>query len=152
MIQSAVSPSSGEVTATIGFLLTLVSLVGTLFYVHLSNWLRELLEVKAKYELNKVGETESRRQGRIECRFQLRRLFNHVPLLISVVLSVFIALLCGVAQDLIAVAMPRPPVIPYYVRAATFFLIIYFGLTAYLLVHGYLVAFFLHRNLRKQPT
>jgi hypothetical protein len=48
--------TSPDVTATIGFMLTLVGLIGTFFYVQLSNWLREILELNSKYELNRVGE------------------------------------------------------------------------------------------------
>lgn len=149
MIQNPSSLSSGEVTATIGFFLTLVGLVGTFFYVHLSNWLRELLELKAKYDLNKVGETESRKEGRLECKFQLKRLLNHIPLLIATVLSLFIVALWCTARGLIAAATPQPLVIPYYAKAAKYFLVIYFGLTTYLLLHGYILAFLLRQNMKK---
>lgn len=143
-----VSLTPSDVTAAIGFMLTLVGLIGTFFYVHLSNWLREILELRSKYELNRVGDTEPRKQGRLECRFQLRRLLNHVTLLVSLVISFFILAVVYVAQQLIEAAQPEPAVVPYYRTAATVFLIIYFGLTVYMLAFGYSVAFRLRKDLK----
>lgn len=145
------SIGTSDMTATVGFLLTLVSLTGTFFYVHLSNWLREILELQAKYELNRVGDTESRKQGRLECRFQLKRLFNHIPLLISIVVTAFLFLIAGVASDLISAVAPQPLIVPYYRRAGVIFLIIYTVLTLYLLLYGYVVAYVLHRKLKPVP-
>src|SRR5262245_40787406 len=124
MIQTTPLTSS-DVTATIGFMLTLVGLIGTFFYVHLSNWLRELLELRSKYELNKVGDTEPRKQGRLECRFQLRRLLNHVTLLVSIVISVFILVVVYLARQLMEATQPEPAVVPYYRTAAKVFLAIF---------------------------
>ena len=147
MIQTTPLTSS-DVTATIGFMLTLVGLIGTFFYVHLSNWLRELLELRSKYELNKVGDTEPRKQGRLECRFQLRRLLNHVTLLVSIVISVFILVVVYLARQLMEATQPEPAVVPYYRTAAKVFLAIYFGLTIYMLAFGYIVAFRLRKELK----
>lgn len=140
--------SASDVTATIGFMLTLVGLIGTFFYVHLSNWLREILELKSKYELNSVGNSEARKEGILECKFQLRRLLNHIPLLVAAVISFFIVEVVIIAKNLISAVQPEPPVIPYYESAAKYFLVVYFGLTLYLLLHGYIVAFWLRSKLR----
>jgi hypothetical protein len=137
MSEQSQALTSADVTATIGFMLTLVGLIGTFFYVHLSNWLREILELKAKYQLNAVGENDVRVQGRLECKFQLRRLFNHIPALVAMVISGFILFVLGVATRLVAAVQPEPPVIPYYRTAAKGFLCVYFVLTLYLLLYGY---------------
>ncbi len=139
--------NSSDLTATIGFMLTLVGLIGTFFYVHLSNWLRELLELKSKYDLNSVGNTEARKEGILECKYQLRRLLNHIPLLIAAVISFFIVEVVIIAKNLISAVQPLPPVVPYYESAGKYFLVIYFGLTVYLLLHGYIVAFWLRSKL-----
>lgn len=146
------SLSSSDVTATIGFMLTLVGLIGTFFYVHLSNWLREMLELKSKFELNSVGDTEPRRQARLECKFQLRRLLNHIPLLVALVISAFIIAVLYIAKSLIGATQPQPAVVPYYKTAAIWFLIIYFGLTSYLLIYGYVVGYRLKRRLNPQAN
>ena len=144
-----ISLTPSDVTAAIGFMLTLVGLIGTFFYVHLSNWLREILELRSKYELNRVGDTEPRKQGRLECRFQLHRLFNHITLLVSLVISFFILVVVHVGQQLIAAAQPEPAIVPYYRTTATVFLLIYFGLTIYMLAFGYYVAFILRKELKQ---
>jgi hypothetical protein len=140
--------SASDITAAIGFMLTLVGLIGTFFYVHLSNWLREILELKSKYGLNSVGNSEARKEGILECKYQLRRLFNHIPVLVAAVISFFIVEVVIIAKNLIAAVQPPPPVVPYYESAAKYFLVIYFGLTLYLLVHGYIVALWLRSKLR----
>ena len=139
--------NASDVTATIGFMLTLVGLIGTFFYVHLSTWLREILELKSKYELNSVGNSETRKEGILECKYQLRRLFNHIPVLVAAVISFFIVEVVLIAKNLISAVQPQPPVVPYYQSAAKYFLIIYFGLTLYLLLHGYIVALWLRSKL-----
>lgn len=140
---------SSDVTAAIGFFLTLTGLIGTFFYIHLSTWLREMLELKSKCDLNAVGDSEPRKQGRLECRFQLRRLLNHLPLVISAVISVFIVLMVGLGSRLIAACTPEPAVAPYYRAAATYFLWVYFAMTVYLLIHGYWVGLLVRAKLRK---
>jgi hypothetical protein len=139
--------TSPDVTATIGFMLTLIGLIGTFFYVQLSNWLREILELNSKWELNKIGDTEPRKQGRLECKFQLRRLLNHIPALIAILISIFIIALIVIAKNLIAATQPQPAVVPYYKTAAIWFLIIYFSLTIYLLLHGYIVGYKLKKKI-----
>jgi hypothetical protein len=147
MTPSVSAPVPADVTAAIGFFLTLVGLIGTFFYVHLSNWLREILELQSKYELNRVGESDARKEGRLQCKFELKRLLNHVPALVSAVISIFIVLLLCDARILVNASVPPPAVIPYYKLAAKYFLVAYFGLTFYFLLHGYVVAFSLRRQL-----
>ena len=142
------SLTASDLTSAIGFMLTLVGLIGTFFYVHLSNWLREMLELKSKCDLNSVGDSDSRKQGRLECRFQLRRLLNHITLLVSIVISSFIVTLVLVARQMIEAANPQPAVVPYYKAAASVFLVIYFGLTTYMLAFGYFIAFRVRAKLK----
>lgn len=148
MFQQTVALSSSDVTSTIGFMLTLIGLIGTFFYVHLSNWLREVLELKAKYKLNSVGDTERRQEGRLECKFQLRRLLNHIPILVSLAITGFILIVCRLGARLLSQIQPEPAVAPYYREATTYFLWVYFGLSIYFLIHGYAVAFYLRYKLK----
>lgn len=134
------SVSGPEVTTAIGFFLTLVGLLGTFFYVHLSNWLREILELKAKYDLNSKGDSEDRRKAVLECRFQLKRLRNHIPVLVALLISTFLGVVTYSAAQLIRSLDPRPLLMTYYLRIGTVFLLIYAALTLYFLIHGYLVA------------
>ncbi|MEW6029548.1 MAG: hypothetical protein AB1554_08700 [Chloroflexota bacterium] len=136
-----------EFTTAVGFFLTLTSLLGAYFYVHLSNWFREILELKSKYEINSDGEDEKSVRARMECRFQLRRLYNHVPLLVSSIITAFILLMIGIAARMVTAVSPRPPVLDYYVPAFWVFLGTYLLLTLYFLVHGYAATHWLHCKL-----
>jgi hypothetical protein len=140
--------TTSEVTTAIGFFLTLTGLLSTFFYVQLSNWFREILELKSKYDENKVGDDERRRYARVECKFQLKRLFNHVPILVSAVITVFILEINYLASALITSVLPRPILFDYYETAFRLFIISYFVLTLYFLIHGYWIALNL-RNAMK---
>jgi hypothetical protein len=127
----------GDNTAAIGFLLTLVSLLGGFFAIHLSNWLRDILEVRAKFDANRVGDSQERRSARAECSFTLRRLINHVTLLVTVVLASFIAYVLTLARGLLSGSGVTGPVTDAYSRGLVAFAIVYGVLTAYFLIAGY---------------
>ena len=143
-------PTTSELLTTIGFFLTLTGLLSTFFYVHLSNWFREILELQSKYDENKKGDDDRRRYARVECRFQLKRLFNHVPILVSGVITFFILVMAYLAFTMIASISPRPLIFDYYEIAFLVFIIAYFALTLYFLIHGYWIAFQLRAQLRAQ--
>ena len=145
-----IQPATSELTAAIGFFLTLTGLLSTFFYVHLSNWFREILELQSKYDENKKGDDDRRRYARVECRFQLKRLLNHVPILVSGVITVFILVMTYLALTMIASVSPRPLIFDYYQIAFLIFLIAYFALTLYFLIHGYWIAFQLRAQMQSQ--
>jgi len=139
-------PAVSEVAAAIGFLLTLVGLLGSFFAIHLSNWFRELLELKAKYEQHRASEAPKSIDAVTEVRYQLRRLSNHVPLLVAIVISAFIALVASIAFPL---ADGHPgTILDVYRRALCAFLLFYGILTVYFLIAGYWVALSLRRALK----
>lgn len=139
-------PTTGELTAAIGFYLSLTGILGSFFFVHLSNWYREVLELEAKYRENRVGDDERRRWARVECRFQLARLINPVPLLVWLVISGFIAFLAASAWHMVGLASPRPLIFDYYESAFGIFLAVYLLLSLYFLLNGYMIG----RRLRRQ--
>ena len=138
---------TSELTSSIGFFLTLTSLLGTFFYVQLSNWFREILELESKYQENSVGDDERRRQARIECRFQLRRLLNHVPALVSTIITSFIFTMLYIVSKMVASVSPRPIILNYYEPAFWCFLATYLLLTLYFLIHGYTIAFKIKKRI-----
>lgn len=144
-------PTTSELTSAIGFFLTLTGLLSTFFYVHLSNWFREILELNSKYDENKTGEDERRRNARVECKYQLKRFFNHVPLLVSGVITAFIVVNTIQAFNMISAISPRPVIFGYYAIAFWIFLIAYFVLTFYFLIHGYVICFRLRSQLWPSP-
>ncbi|NMB56124.1 MAG: hypothetical protein GYA15_15645 [Leptolinea sp.] len=146
--------STSELTSAIGFFLTLTGLLSTFFYVHLSNWFREILELQSKYDENKVGDDDRRRNARIECKYQLKRLYNHVPLLVSVVITIFISAMATMASGMIGQVTPKPLIFQYYETAFTLFIFAYDILTLYFLIHGYFIAHRLSKviNPKSQPA
>lgn len=76
--------------ALIGTLLTLIGLLGTFFYVHLSTWLRDLISLKTKFDLVDPPGTPEEKQAALECKYTLSGLYNYVPLLTTAALSAFI--------------------------------------------------------------
>jgi amino acid transporter len=124
-----------EVQTALNFFLTLVSIIGTFFYVQLSNWYRELLEVEEKFKLNKLGD--DRLPALLECRFQLQRLYNHVPVMVSALVTVFLIVIGLLALSLGTQLQPSPPILPYYWIAGAVFYAIYLFLTGYFLIKGY---------------
>jgi hypothetical protein len=129
--------TGSETLSAIGFFFTLTSLLGTLFYVQLSNWYREVLELKSKFELNQYGDDN--KKARLECGFQIKRLYNYIPLLVSGVLTVFLLTIGGLSVRLGYLTYPFPYILYYYLAASIVFLVIYLSLTIFFLCKGYSV-------------
>src|SRR5690348_5233297 len=54
----------------VGVMLTLASLVGSFFYIHLSQSLRDLLALRRKTELNKLASDEYQTKAIVECQVE----------------------------------------------------------------------------------
>ena len=129
--------STTEAQTAINFFLTLISIIGTFFYVQLSNWYREMLEVEEKFKLNKHGDEREDKRARLECRFQLNRLYNHVPALVSALVTLFLIVIGVLALSLAAQVQASPSILIYYWIAGGVFYVIYLFLTLYFLIKGY---------------
>jgi hypothetical protein len=129
-----------------GLFLTLLSLLGTFFYVHLGNWRRDLIKLKAKWEQNKFNQTDAERAAVFEVRYELPGLANYVVPLVTGVVTAFIVLVAVLSLVLWS-AYSGPPQLRTYMRiagGASFAL--YLALTAIFLVDGLLTA----RELREE--
>ena len=81
------------ILSTQGLLLTLVSLLGTFFYVHLSNWRKDIIKLQAKWEQNKFNQTDEEKASVLQVRYELPGLNNYVTPLVTAVISSFILLI-----------------------------------------------------------
>jgi hypothetical protein len=144
--------TTSEVSSSIGFFLTLIGLMSTFFYIHLSNWFRDILELKSKFEQSSVGNDDRKTNAIIECSFEIKKLFNHVPLLVSIIISGFILLLTILAFRMINSFDPRPLVFDYYEIAISWFVFGYLSLTLYFLSHGYFLALRLKNDINKKVS
>ena len=132
--------------SVIGIYLTLAGLLGTFFYVHLSNWLQELLKLQAKWRQNKRGTDDSQQAAKRECRFEIKEHFNHVPFVVACVVSLFICLLWADSSKMLAPAT-SDTLVSGLKRMLDVFMVLYFALTTYLLGHGFLIGWRITREL-----
>ena len=84
---------NSAILSTQGLLLTLVSLLGTFFYVHLSNWRKDIIKLQAKWEQNKFNQTDEEKASVLQVRYELPGLNNYVTPLVTAVISSFILLI-----------------------------------------------------------
>jgi hypothetical protein len=119
----------------IGFLFTLISLLGSFFYIQISNWYSEVLELNKKYEENKEKTNAEMKDAIRECRYEYKKLFNFVPVITTIAISGFLIfisersffILNGIQSDKNAVI----------IQTALFvFLAIYFTLMLVFIVGG----------------
>ena len=86
----------------IGFLFTLISLLGSFFYIQISNWYRDVLELNKKYQFNKSKANDEMRAAIIECKYEYRKIFNFVPLLTTLTISGFLAYISNISFNLLS--------------------------------------------------
>jgi hypothetical protein len=68
--------AGADALSVIGFFLTLAGLLGSFFYIHLSDWLREVLALETKWRINAVGDEPDQRAARRECRYEVEQAAN----------------------------------------------------------------------------
>ena len=119
-------------------LLTLAGLVGSFFYIQLSQWLRDLVALRQKIELNRFAGDEAQKRAIVESRIEYRRLASwHTYVVnLSVIGFVLFVLVLGLL-------MIRPaagdPMYDYLATALWVFLLLFVGLASGLFWLG-------HRN------
>ena len=131
----------------ISMCLTLTSLLGTYFYVHLSNWLRDMFKLKAKWDANKKGTDDSQIKAQWECKIEIHGLFNHIPIMISLIISAFIWFVCVRSLDLLAAASTEP-LAQLLSMMMIIFLALYTLLTLYFLIHGMILGFTMNKEMK----
>lgn len=136
---------------TLGFFLSLISLLGTFFYVQLSNWLRELIASEAIYDANMVGGTEQEKEELRKLKYGIAGLYNRVPQITSAAISVFITLIAGIIMSILGHALETDHLAQKLTLALFAFLLIYYGLTIYLLVRGYAIGRKIYLGTRPKP-
>ncbi len=129
--------STSDVLSVIGFFLTLIGLIGSFFYIHLSDWYREVLALETKWALNKAGDEDAQKAARRECRYEAGKTAGWTTLLTSLVVTVFILLVFTLSLLLWINHAERSFEWNYIGVAGASFLLIYLGMTAFFLISGY---------------
>lgn len=92
----------------VGLLLTLASLLGTFFYLHLSQWLRDVLALRQKTELNILQGKSSQQRAIVECRVELRRLASWHTYVVNLLVIAFVIFILVLGLDMIKSASSDP--------------------------------------------
>jgi hypothetical protein len=131
---------NSAILSTQGLLLTLISLLGTFFYVHLSGWRKDLIKLKAKWEQNHYNQTNEQKAAVLEVRYELPGLSNYVTPLVSLVVTAFILLVAGLSYALWTPYCGPPTIRTSLTIAGIAFLILYVLLTGGFLIGGMMTA------------
>ena len=128
---------SSDALSVIGFFLTLVGLIGSFFYIHLSDWFRDVITLKVKWDTNKSGDDQDQKISRRECRYEIEKVGGSTTLISSIVMTLFISLVT-ILSIIIWITQPEKSDVWIYIGIASVgFLLIYLSMTGYLLINGY---------------
>ncbi|WP_117193580.1 hypothetical protein [Rhizobium terrae] len=119
----------------IGLMLSLAGLVGTFFNIQLSQWLRDLVALEQKVELNKRHANESQQKAIVECRIEFRKLSNGDSYRINIAVLIFVIfVLCD--GILMASTASGDALFPHVMTALVVFLIFFVGMSLWLFRRG----------------
>lgn len=141
---------NSAILSTQGLLLTLISLLGTFFYVHLSDWRKDLMKLKAKWEQNRYYQTDEEKAALLEVRYELPGLSNYVTPLVTAVITVFILLVAGLSCALWTHYTGPLTIRTFLLVAGGAFLALYGLLTGTFLIGGMRTAKQLKHEISKQ--
>jgi polyferredoxin len=125
--------------AVVSVLLTLASLLGSFFYIHLSQWLREILALKQKFDLSDDPSSNSGKRQRYECKVELKKLNSWPNYVVNIVVITFVMFVMGLALNMIKLAA-ADPLYDYVNLALWIFSGTFFVLVALLLGTGIVTA------------
>src|SRR5215210_4793448 len=76
-------------------MLTLASLLGSFFYIQLSQWLRDVVALRMKADLNRLEGTEAQKRAIVECRIEHARLTAPLTYAVNGVVILFVLFVLG---------------------------------------------------------
>jgi len=127
--------SAANPLSVVGLMLTLSSLLGSFFYLQLSAWVRDILALKSKSDLNKFAGTNDEKKAMRECAVEVDKLLNWPTYLVNSVVIVFVLIMIATALNMLERAAADPLYGP--VRFAfLLFLGVFVVLSSVLFYHG----------------
>jgi hypothetical protein len=124
----------GTVLSIIGFYLSLISLLGSLFFIHLGNWYKDISTTEQKWTRYKLLDT---RDKHIECYLEAFDEKSPVPLVGFVLLTAFMVVLGVFALNLRALITGAGSLESYLYVPMFLFFALYFVGSMIFLVLGY---------------
>ena len=121
--------------SVVGLMLTLSSLLGSFFYLQLSSWVRDILAVRSKADLNQFAGTSDEKKAMRECAVEVDKLLNWPTYLVNSVVIVFIITVTMIALCMLEGAKTDPLHGPVQL-AFILFLIVFIALSVILFGYG----------------
>lgn len=94
--------------SVVGLMLTLASLLGSFFYLQLSQWLRDVLALRQKVELNEAQGEDPQRRAIVECRIEIRKLASWHSYTVNAIVIAFVLFVLCLALNMIQLAQQDP--------------------------------------------
>jgi hypothetical protein len=108
--------SNGNPLSLVGIMLALASLLGSFFYIQLSQWLRDILALSEKIDLNKQQGDSDQKKAIVECRVEMRRLSSWHNYIVNGAVILFVLYVLWLTFGMISLASADP--LHGYVRSA----------------------------------
>ena len=115
----------------VGLMLTLASLLGSFFYIQLSQWLRDVMALSTKIEMAELGNQEENKKAVRECRIEQTRLSSWHTYVVNLVVIGFVWFILETGLRMIEMARSDPTHGPIHC-AFVVFEVIFLGLSAIL--------------------
>lgn len=121
--------------STVGLMLSLAGLVGSFFNIQLSQWLRDLLALLQKVDINKPNGTAEQKKALVECRIELGKLANPESYVVNFMVMLFIIFV--LVDGLLMIAPAKAdPLYPNICVALWVFLFFFTGMSCWLIWRG----------------
>ena len=126
---------SGSPLSVVGLMLTLAGLLGSFFYIQLSDWLRSILALDQKIQLNRRQGEDNQKRAIVECRVEFRRLAGWHNYLVNFFVIFFVLYVMWLSFGMISLAA-GDPLYPYVRKALIVFVCVFTLLSGILLAVG----------------
>ena len=81
---------TGDIISILGFYLTLISILGSFFYLHLGQWVKQIQVTQQKWDQYKIlGDNPDDRSKKLECLFETIDQRNLQPAIGFLLLTIF---------------------------------------------------------------
>jgi len=132
-----------------GLFLGLASLLGSLFAIHLSTWLRDLMALRMKAKKNHRGNDDASKQAMRECQYASDGLINSVPIVMTAVMTAFLGIIGWRMLTPISDAWDTSSIARDLAIVTIAFGILYILLTIWILCRGFRLACEIRRLINK---
>ena len=142
-----VEDHTGNVISILGFYLSLISILGSFYYIHLGNWVKQIQTTKMKW-----NQYESRNQEdkKIECLLEVSDERNKQSLLGFLVLLLFMLILGYFAENLKFVSSIDENALRFLYFPGYIFFGFFLLISSAYLIYGYRTAKNLYDDIEKK--